>query len=128
TIMASSKCSCRSRTNLCLAANCERKWVFGPSTRPDWKAGQRQRMLSQASACVRVGSFTSVRVCPLSGHCGHEFLRQGRDGPDSDSAAIRGVVAPAHNEAAQAEPRVVRLSPYRACRPFRFLSFDDVVT
>ena len=22
--------------------------------------------------------FASVRVCPLPGHCGHEFLRQGR--------------------------------------------------
>src|SRR5882724_4621575 len=27
------------------------------------------------------GSFASVRVCPPSGHCGHEFLRQGHDGP-----------------------------------------------
>jgi len=26
-------------------------------------------------------TFTSVRVRPLSGHCGHEFLRQGRDVP-----------------------------------------------
>jgi len=27
------------------------------------------------------GSFTSVRACPLSGRCGHEFLRRGGDGP-----------------------------------------------
>src|SRR5882672_12746929 len=28
----------------------------------------------------------SVRVYPLSGHCGHEFLRQGRDGPKAAMA------------------------------------------
>src|SRR5882672_3359289 len=32
----------------------------------------------------RFGSFTSLRVCPLSKHCGHKFLKQGRDGPDAD--------------------------------------------
>jgi hypothetical protein len=34
------------------------------------------------------GSFASVRVCPLSGCCGHEFLRQGRHGPTADIASI----------------------------------------
>src|SRR5215813_3259517 len=34
------------------------------------------------------GSFASVRVCPLSGHCGREFLRQGRDGPTADTLGL----------------------------------------
>ena len=33
------------------------------------------------------GSFASVWVCPLSGHCGDQFLRQGRDGPTTDSCS-----------------------------------------
>jgi hypothetical protein len=33
---------------------------------------------------VSNGSFASVPVCPLSERCGHEFLRQGRDGPKTD--------------------------------------------
>jgi hypothetical protein len=35
---------------------------------------------------VSLKSFTSVRVCLPSGHCGHEFLRQDRDGPSADVA------------------------------------------
>jgi len=35
----------------------------------------------KADRSVCSGSFTSVLVCPPFGHCGHEFLRHGRDGP-----------------------------------------------
>src|SRR5882762_8797136 len=47
---------------------------FGASARP-----------TSTRVHMTVGSFTSVRVCPLSGHCGDEFLWQGRDGPTRDS-------------------------------------------
>jgi len=39
-------------------------------------------------AARQPGSFASVRVCPPSGHCGHEFLRQGRDVPGDDSMPL----------------------------------------
>src|SRR5262245_10352776 len=37
---------------------------------------------------VWVGSFASGRVCPLSAHCEHEFLRQGRGGPAGDVTTL----------------------------------------
>jgi hypothetical protein len=37
----------------------------------------------------RFGSLASVRVCPLSGRCGHD-LRQGRDGPIAEVQAQDG--------------------------------------
>jgi hypothetical protein len=37
--------------------------------------------------------FASVRVCPLSGHCGPEFLRQGRDRRVKDGRGSLGPMA-----------------------------------
>jgi hypothetical protein len=53
--------------------------------RPDTLMQDRIRQIDETSCTARpdhtLGSFAPVRVGPLSGHFGHEFLRQGRDGP-----------------------------------------------
>ena len=40
-------------------------------------------VVARRTCDVAFGSFRSVPVCPLSGRCRHEFLRQGRDGPQA---------------------------------------------
>jgi hypothetical protein len=54
---------------------------------------------------TRFGSFASVRVCPLSGHCGHEFLRQGRHGPQPHSCAAASPLFDHLAGAAEQRPR-----------------------
>jgi hypothetical protein len=69
---------------------------------------------------VRFGSFTSVQVCPLSGRCGHEFLKKGRDGPEGDIP--RKIVgqnpagwAKATGPAAHIDSQIVLQKPEQSC-------------
>src|SRR5215510_3484393 len=73
------------------------KAAFVAGLRPSQLPGRVACQLPDQSTIIRVRpsltgssrprgarSFASVRVCPLSGHCGNEFLRQRRDVPIRD--------------------------------------------
>jgi hypothetical protein len=69
---------------------------------------------------MRQWSFASVRVCPLSGRCGHEFLRQGRDGPVPDSCTVaKRVIRSVHRHGPAAGAAQRGRAPWRRQHPDR---------